>query len=390
MENIKQQVMQEVDALADELHALSKKLYENPEIAFEERQSCELLSSYLETKGFEVERGVGGVETAFYAKLPDQEASPKLAFLAEYDALPKIGHGCGHNLIAAASIGAGIALSRHLDGIDGSMVIVGTPAEEGGGGKVLLIDAGVFDDVNAAVMFHPSSRNIVGNDSLGRIKFTVEFFGKTAHASGSPEDGINALDAIIILFNNIGLLRQQLKKEARVHGVITHGGEVPNVIPDYTAAQFYVRALDLEYLDEVYEKVCNCAKGAALATGTEIKITPYPLRYEPRKRNCELERICRQHMEALGIEVEEPDPNRMGSSDLGNLSQKLPAIHPYLAIMDTNIAGHSVGMAEATITPRGQKAMLDAAKMLALTAHDYLTSADIQQKVAEEFEQAAC
>ncbi len=388
MKEIKQQIMQDVDALADELHALSKKLYENPEIAFEERQSCELLSSYLETQGFEVERGAGGVETAFYAKRPGKETSPKLAFLAEYDALPKIGHGCGHNLIAAASIGAGIALSRHLDAIDGSMVIVGTPAEEGGGGKIMLLDAGVFDDVSAAVMFHPSSRNIVGSGSLGRVKCTVEFFGKTAHASGCPEDGINALDAVIAFFSNIGLLRQQLKKEARVHGVITHGGEVPNVIPDYTAVQLYVRALDLEYLDEVYEKVGKCAKGAALATGTEVKITPGPLRYESRKRNGELERICRQSMEALGIEVEEADPNRMGSSDLGNLSQKLPAIHPYLAIMDTDIASHSVGMAEATMTPRGQKAMLDAAKMLALTAYDYLASADIQQKVAEEFEQA--
>ena len=388
MEEIKQQIIQEVDALADELYELSKKLYENPEIDFEERQTCEWLSSYLETQEFEVERGIGGVETAFYAKLPGKEATPKLAFLAEYDALPKIGHGCGHNLIAAASIGAGIALSRHLDGIDGSMVIVGTPAEEGGGGKIMLIDAGVFDDISAAVMFHPSSRNIVGSDSLGRIKFTVEFFGKTSHASGSPEEGINALDAVVSFFSNIGLLRQQLKNEARVHGVITHGGEVPNVIPDYTSAVMYVRALDLEYLDEVYEKVCNCAKGAALATATEVEITPYPLRYEPRKRSDELERICRHYMESLGLEIEEPEPGKMGSTDLGNLSQKVPAIHPYFSIMDTDIAGHSVGMAEATMTPRGQKAMLDAAKVLALTAYGYLTSAEIQDKVAEEFEQS--
>lgn len=385
MEDIKQQIMQEVDALADELYALSKKLYDNPEIAFEERQSCETLSSYLETQGFDVERGVGDVETAFYAKLPGQTARPKLAFLAEYDALPKIGHGCGHNLIAATSIGAGLALSRHLDGIDGSMVIVGTPAEEGGGGKVMLIDAGVFDDVDAAVMFHPSSRNMVGSDSLGRIKFEVEFFGKTSHAAGNPSEGINALDAMIAFFSSIGLLRQQLRDEARVHGVIKHGGEVPNVIPDYTSTQFYVRALDLEYLDEVYEKVCNCAKGAALATGTEIKITQYPLRYEPRKRSDELEKICRHYMEEFGLDIEEPEPGRMGSTDLGNLSQRLPAIHPYLSIMDKDISGHSIGMAEATLTPRGQKAMLDAAKMLALTAYDYLSSAEIQTKVAEEF-----
>ena len=385
MEAIKQQIMQEVDALAEELYTLSKKLYDNPEVAFEERQTCETLSSYLETQGFAVERGVGEVETAFYAKLPGKETKPKLAFLAEYDALPKIGHGCGHNLIAAASLGAGIALSRHLNGIDGSMVIVGTPAEEGGGGKVMLINAGVFDDIDAAVMFHPSSRNSVGSDSLGRIKFNVEFFGKTAHAAGGPEEGLNALDAIVSLFCNIGLLRQQLKDEARVHGVILKGGEVPNVIPDYTSAQFYVRALDLDYLEVVYEKVCNCAKGAALATGTEVKITEYPLRYEPRKRSHELEKIFQHYMEELGLEVEEEESGKMGSTDLGNLSRRLPAIHPYLAIMDKSIAGHSVEMAEATLTPRGQKAMLNAAKMLALTAYDYLSSEELQVKVAEEF-----
>ena len=386
MEEIKQQIMQEVDALAEELYTLSKKLYDNPETAFEERETCETLSSYLETKGFEVERGVGDVETAFYAKLPGKETKPTLAFLAEYDALPKIGHGCGHNLIAAASIGAGIALNRHLDGIDGSMVIVGTPAEEGGGGKVMLINSGVFDDIDAAMMFHPSSRNSIGNGSLGRIKFNVEFFGKTAHAAGGPEEGLNALDAIISLFCNIGLLRQQLKDEARVHGVILKGGEVPNVIPDYTSAQFYVRALDMDYLEVVYEKVCNCAKAAALATGTEVKITEYPLRYEPRKRSRELEKIFQHYMEELGLEVEEEESGNMGSTDLGNLSRRLPAIHPYLAIMDKDIAGHSVGMAKATMVPRGQKAMLDAAKILALTGYDYLSSKALQVEVAKEFE----
>ncbi len=385
---MKQQIIQEVDGLADELYTLSKQLYENPEIAFQEYQSCETISSYLEGKGFEVERKAGNVETAFYAKLPGQETRPKLAFLAEYDALPKIGHGCGHNLIAAASVGAGIALSRHFEGIDGSMVVVGTPAEEGGGGKVMLIDAGVFDDVDAAVMFHPGSRNIVGSGSLGRIKFTAEFFGKTSHAAGSPFEGLNALDAMISFFANIGLLRQQLRDEARVHGVIKHGGEAPNVIPDYTSAEFYVRALNRDYVDVVYEKVCNCAKGAALATGTEVKITNYPLRYEPRKRSFELESIFQGYMEEFGLDIEEPEPGRMGSTDLGNLSQKLPAIHPNLSIMDTDIAGHSVGMAEATMTPRGQKAMLDAAKMLALTAYDYLSSKDIQAKVAEEFQRS--
>ncbi|MBD3306579.1 amidohydrolase [candidate division KSB3 bacterium] len=384
---MKEQLIREVDALAEELEALSQKLYDHPEVAFEEHRACEWLSEYLENKGFEVERQAGGVDTAFYAKLPGQDATPKVAFLAEYDALPKIGHGCGHNLIAAASVGAGIALSRCLDGIEGSMVIVGTPAEEGGGGKIMLLNAGIFDDVSAALMFHPSSRTVVGNDALGRIKFTVEFFGKTAHASGSPEDGVNALDAVVAFFSSIGLLRQQLKNEARIHGIITHGGDAPNVIPDYTAAAMYVRALDPAYLDDVYAKLDNCANGAALATGTEVKITPNPMRYAPRKRSFELERLCRTHMEALGLTVQEPKPGKLGSTDLGNLSQKVPAIHPMIAIMDEDIPGHSVAMAEATLSPRGREVMLTAAKILALTAYDYLTSPEIQHSVAQEFQQ---
>ncbi|PID58279.1 amidohydrolase [candidate division KSB3 bacterium] len=386
MEKVKQDILRELDELAEDLYTLSKTLYDNPEVAFEEYQTSATLGTYLEGQGFEVEYGVGDLETAFYAKRPGKETRPALAFLAEYDALPNIGHGCGHNLIAAASIGAGVALSRHLDAIDGSMTIIGTPAEEGGGGKVILINAGVFDKIDAAMMFHPGSRNLVGSESLGRIKFDVEFFGKTAHAAAEPEEGLNALDALIALFCNIGLLRQQLKDDARVHGVILKGGDVPNVIPDYTSAQFYVRALNLDYLEDVYRKVCHCAEAAALATGTELRITEYPLRYEPRKRSRELEKIFQTYMETFGLEAEQEESGKMGSTDLGNLSRRIPAIHPYLAIVDNNVPGHSKALADATMTPRGQNAMLNAAKLLALTAYDYLSSKELQSKVAEEFQ----
>ncbi len=387
-EIMKHQLQHEVDALAQELHLLSQKLYDHPEVAFQEHNACSWLSALLETHGFDVEHGVGGVETAFYAKMPGRNSQPKVAFLAEYDALPKIGHGCGHNLIAAASLGAGIALSRFMEELGGSLAVIGTPAEEGGGGKILLLEAGVFDDIRAAMMFHPSSKNMVGSDSLGRIRFTVEFFGKPAHASGSPEEGLNALDAIVAFLSHIGLLRQQIRHEARIHGIITHGGEAPNIIPDYTAADMYVRALDLEYLEAVYENVKNCAKGAALATGTQVKFTEDPIRYAPRKRSSELERLCRDNMDGLGISIEEPEPGRMGSTDVGNLSQKLPAIHPYLAICDPGVAGHSSEMAEATMSERGQTAMLNAAKMLAMTAYDYLASKKTQDSVAREFRES--
>jgi amidohydrolase len=276
-----------------------------------------------------------------------------------------------------------------LDGVEGSIVVVGTPAEEGGGGKVMLLDAGVFDEVSVAMMFHPSSKTIIGDDSLGRIKITVEFFGKTAHAAGSPAEGLNALDAMVAFFSNIGLLRQQLRDDARIHGIITDGGDAPNIIPDYTAASMYVRALRTEYLEEVFTKVQNCAKGAALATGTEVKITPFPLRYEPKKRSFELEKVCLRNMEAMGLVVQQPEPGKIGSTDLGNLSQKLPAIHPYIAICGPDVTGHSVEMAEATLSPVGQSVLIKAAKILALTAYDYLASKDIQERITQEFQQTS-
>lgn len=384
---MKECLQREIDGIADELKALSRQLYDHPEVAFQEQQACAWLSAYLEHHGFQVERGVGGVATAFYARIPGRDARPKVALLAEYDALPQIGHGCGHNLIAAASIGAGIALRRCIAQLPGSVVVIGTPAEEGGGGKILLLNAGVFDDVAAALMFHPASRTVAGNDSLGRIKFTVEFFGKAAHAAGSPEEGINALDAMISFFSGIGLLRQQVRSEAKIHGIITHGGDAPNVIPAYTAALMYVRALHLDYLEEIFTRLQHCAEGAALATGATVQITPNPLRYAPRKRSRELERVCQQNMEALGLTVVPPDPGKLGSTDLGNLSQKLPAIHPTIAICGPEIATHSREFAEATLSPLGQDRLIWAAKMLAMTTADYLLSPEIQRRVAIEFEE---
>lgn len=391
--DIKARVQQEVDGIAGDLQALSQWLYEHPEVSFQEYQACARLSDYLEKQGFAIERGVGEVETAFYASVPGRTAAPKVALLAEYDALPKIGHGCGHNLIAAASIGAGIALRRcfeHIDvPVDGSIVVIGTPAEEGGGGKILLLNADVFDDVDAAMMFHPSSDTLAGADALGRIKCMVEFFGKAAHASGCPEEGVNALDAMVAFFSGIGLLRQQLRTEARVHGIITHGGDAPNIIPDYTAAELYVRALHTDYLETVFARVRECAAGAATMTGTEMKMTTDPLRYEPFKRNSTLEQVCQRNMEALGFEVVDPKPGGLGSTDLGNLSQVLPTIQPILAICGRKVAGHSREMAEATLEPLGQTVLLKAAKILAMTAYDYLASAEIRKRIAQEFRQSA-
>jgi len=386
MDPIKVRLGAEVERLAGDLNAASEFLYNNPEIGYQEFKGCEYLSRFLRERGFEVEQGVGGVKTAFLARPAGcEKARPAVAFLAEYDALPGVGHGCGHNLIAASSVGAAIALSRLRDGIPGSLAVVGTPAEEGGGGKILLAEAGVFSAMDMAIMCHPSRLNRPGEEMLGRVKFKVEFFGKAAHASVSPDQGINALDAMVATYNHISALRQAIRTDARIHGIITHGGDVPNVIPQYSAGQFYIRAATRGYRDELFKKVEKCIEGAAIATGASYKIEVGQPTFDSLKRNPPLEEAAGANMEALGLPID-PDDGRRGSSDIGNLSHYLPAIHPTLAIVEPEVPGHSVVFREASVSPRGRAALLNAAKLLAMTGYDFLTSAELREKVREAFE----
>jgi amidohydrolase len=385
MDSVKAQISSEVDALAQDMYDISDYLKANPETAYQEYKACDFLSGVLEDKGFQVQKSVGQVDTSFLARpVNGQSGRPTVAFLAEYDALPKIGHGCGHNLIAAASLGAAIALNKILKIDSGGLVVVGTPAEEGGGGKARMAEAGVFDEMDIAMMFHPGGLNIAGKDMLGRIKFRMEFFGRTAHASGSPDKGINALDAMVTAYSSINAIRQHLRPDGRIHGIITHGGDAPNIIPDYAAGLFYVRAGRRSYRDEIFERVTNCAKGAAMALGAECKIEIDPPKLDPMKRNEVLETAVTANMAALGI-TPDPDDGRRGSSDIGNLSHYLPSMHPVLAIVEPEIPGHSVEFRDATTSDRGRKTLLDATKMLAMTAFDYLTSAEMRQQVDEEF-----
>lgn len=385
MDKIKELIGNEVDNLKDELFGISDFLLENPETAYQEFKACDHLSSVLRQNGFDVEQGVGNVETSFLARPAGcQPNRPTVAIVAEYDALPKIGHACGHNLIAAASVGAAIVLKGLLKEKAGSIALVGTPAEEGGGGKALLAEAGVFDEMDAAMMFHPSSSTIVGKGMLGRIKFKVEFFGKTAHAAGSPDQGINALDAMIQLFNMISGMRQKMRDEARVHGIITDGGDAPNIIPDYSAGLFYVRSEDRGYRDQLFEQVKKCCEGAALATGTTFKVEVFEPMIDPLKRNFTLEAAAEENMNLLGLTIDE-DSGRKGSSDMGNLSHYLPAIHPWISINDKGLAGHTVEFREATFSDQGRKTLIDAAKMLAMTAYDFLSKEDLREGVAREF-----
>jgi amidohydrolase len=370
---LKKRVQAQVESRKDELIKIADTIHANPELGFEEYRASALLAGTLEKYGFVVERGVADLETAFVAHVPGRNERPAVAILAEYDALPGLGHACGHNLIATAALGAGLATKAVLSELDGTILVIGTPAEEGGGGKAYMVEAGIFDNVDAAMMVHPSGRNLIGRASLAVYHINIEFFGKAAHASSFPDKGINALDAVILTFNAVNALRQHLRDDARIHGIITHGGDAPNIIPDHTSASLLVRATDTPYAQEVLQKVQACAEAAALATGARVEIKETGPRYDARLPNPTLVGLAKENMEALGLDVIlATQDERMGSSDMGNVSQVVPAIHPYIAIGPEELVGHTPEFREAAGSPQGHAGMIAAAKMLAMTVVDLL------------------
>jgi amidohydrolase len=373
-----------VDARRDELIQLADRIHARPEVAFEEFESAALLTATLEENGFAVERGVAGLETAFVATTQGQGDGPTVAILAEYDALPGLGHACGHNLIGAAAVGAGLAIQSVLPELAGTIQVIGTPGEEGGGGKAIMVDGGVFDGIDAAMMVHPSSKNLTRRSSLTSYKIQIELFGKPAHAAAKPDEGINALEALILTYNGINALRQHLRDDARIHGIITHGGDAPNIVPEYTAARFYVRAADSPYTVEVIEKIRGCAEGAALATGARLEFSEYAPHYDDRMPNHKLYDLAEANMATLGLELAAPD-ERMGSSDMGNVSQVVPSMHPYVAIGPEEMGGHTAEFCAAAGSPAGHEGMIKAAKLMAMTAVDLLAEPANLAEAKEEF-----
>ena len=379
----KKQIIAEIDHHAEMLWGISEALFHEPEIAFHEYKACHLLVKTLSESDFTIETGIGGLETAFRATHGAGD-EPTIAILAEYDALVSLGHACGHNLIAASAVGAGIALVGLKPKLKGQIQVIGTPAEEGGGGKIILANAGVFKSVDAAMMFHPSSKNMVLRPSLSSAELKIEFFGKAAHAAAAPEEGINALDALILTFNNINALRQTFGPKDRVAGVIREGGVASNIIPAHTSADFSIRSLKTKRRDALVEIVKNCAHSAAKAIGcrVEFKVTEGYREIIPNKV---LAGLFKSNLEVLGRTVSTPDPNeRMGSTDMGEVSHLVPAIHPYLAIAPENIAGHTLEFKEYCISEAGKSAMLDAAKALAMTTIDLFTHPGLLLKAKEE------
>jgi amidohydrolase len=388
IERLKERVAAVVDARQEQLIQIADTIHANPELGFEEFKAALLLTVALEEGGFSVERGVAEMETAFVATMRGQTGEPVVAFLAEYDALPGLGHACGHNIIAAAAVGAGLALGPVLPELAGAIQVIGTPAEEGGGGKVLMVDAGVFDGVDAAMMIHPSGRNLLGRGALTAYPVSLEFHGRPAHAAAEPDKGINALEALILTYNGINALRQHLRDDVRIHGIITHGGDAPNIVPEYTKAEFIVRAADTPYAMEVLDKIKACAEGAALATGARSEFGQEGPGYEARLPNPTLVNLFKDNLTALGREVElASGDERMGSSDIGNVSQVVPAIHPYIAICPDSVGGHTAEFEEASASPAGHEGLIHAAKALAMTAVDLLAEPENLAQAKQAFAQ---
>ena len=385
-DRLKEQVIAEVDRRRDELIALSLKIHANPEIAFQEEKASAWLADYLESEGFAVERGICQLPTAFRASYGKGE--PRVAFLAEYDALPGVGHGCGHNIIGTASAAAGLAAKAVAGETGGTVLVIGTPAEEAAGGKVYMVARGAFQGLTCAMMAHPGNRDVAVNYALACLELNVEYHGKAAHAAARPEAGLNALDAMVAAFANIGLLRQQLRDSARVHGIITEGGQAVNVIPHHTAAKLLVRTEDDAYMDaELKPKVLACFEGAARATGCTLTHRwGEESRYKTMRTNTALAEAYKANVESLGRTVVSPDSNRsMGSTDMGNVSQIIPGIHPAIAVAPYDIPIHTTDFREFAASESGHAGLVDSAKALAMTAVDVLVDGALRESMWAEF-----
>lgn len=381
---IKQEVYETIDRLRPLLSTTSKDIHTHPELQFEEFYASSLLADIVREEGFEVEKPTGGVDTAFKAVYRKDADHPRVSFLSEYDALPGLGHACGHNLIATASLAAALGLSK-LKQLPVTIELIGTPAEEGGGGKVRLAKSGVFNESDAAFIFHPANKNQLWKYAMASNVVSIEFHGKASHSASSPEMGINALDAIIQTFNNINALRQHLKTDVRIHGIITDGGTAPNIVPDYASALFYIRSLDDAYCEEVVDKVRNCAQGAALATGAELSFIRQET-YKTLKTNMPLTEAFQRNAEALGIIFEENEPfEDLGSTDMGDVSHITPSIHPYLTIGPEQMMYHTVDFEQASGSDEGFETMITAAKALAATALDFIFDLEFRKAVEADF-----
>jgi amidohydrolase len=378
-----EQVVAAATSVTPEMLRIVRALYDAPELPLREKNAAALLTGILRDNGFETEQGVAGMETAFIGS--SGSGSPSIALIAEMDGLPGLGHACGHNIIAAASTGAALILKKLLPAGSATIKVFGTPAEELGIGKIEMIKAGCFEDIDFAMMVHPSSKRQVIKHFLGLAKVRFIFHGKAAHAAAYPEDGVNALDAVIQTFNSVNAMRQQTRQDVRIHGIITDGGVAPNIIPARGSCYFYVRADDLKELEKSKERLISCAKAAGLATGCSLEIEEDPRVIAPMKILPSFYRVYSEQLAALGLEESEaPQDKNKGSSDIGNLSHVVPTIHPHVPIGE-GINIHTEGFAAATVSNRGELAAVEGATALALTTIELIFSPGRMADIRKEF-----
>ncbi len=389
LERAKQAACAHVDRECAALVDLSLRIHSHPELRFEEQRAAQWLGDYLAGIGFAVERGAYGVPTAFAARLGS--GAPRVAILCEYDALPGVGHACGHNIIAAAGAGAGAALAPLLAATGGSLTILGTPAEEAGGGKIVMAHHGAFDGLDVAMMVHPAGADLPAMHVLAVSFMEVVYRGRAAHAAAFPHRGINALDALVSAYAALAQLRQHIRASERIHGIITDGGQAANIVPERAAGVFCVRAATARELAALKERVIGCFRAGALATGAELELRPQGVDYAEMRPNPPLLEAYTRNMERLGRPIRDSHdvPAAVaGSTDMGNVSQLVPAIHPMIAAAPPHVPLHSSEFARFSASESGQRAVIDGAKALAMTALDVLCRPDLRAEMHAAFRAA--
>lgn len=381
-------ILKKVEEISGELDELRKFIYENPELGFEEYKSSKAHMDLLKKHGFEIECPYMDCPTSFKAIYDSKKEGRTISYLSEYDALPGIGHGCGHNILGATATGAGIVLSNLIDEIGGRVIVFGTAAEEVGGTKIEIANSNELADVDVAIEMHPASYNSLTPNSLALATRRFEFFGKTAHAADTPHEGINALDAQIILFSAINALRQETKDGTRIHGIIKDGGKAANVIPDYTDSRFYARSPEKKYLLEILEKIENCAKGAALATGCQVKISEYEKGNDNTVRNLAFNELLREKMEKYLPEEVKDEELSLGSTDAGDISHEIPTLHGYFKIIEEGTPSHTREFRDATMTDYAFDQMKKTIAAIVEVGIEILKNDEVYEKICKEFKES--
>lgn len=386
IEQYKDSVVKKIDEIKEELFEVSDYIYNHPEYCFEEYLSSQKLVQHLERHGFQVEKGLAGLDTAFSAVYNTEKPGIHVGLFGEYDAVEGLGHACGHNIMGTVALGAGIAVKSVIDEIGGSVSVFGTPAEEGGGGKIIMLEKGVFKGLDAAMILHPASDTVVNDISYSRTDLEVNFYGKTAHAATFPDEGISALNALIQLFNIINAMGLELMGKGKIIGIITKAGEDPIYIPEHGQAKFTIRSFNMKYKIQLVERFLAICKSVAEATRTRFEYQFIGLAYEDIRNNEKMEAILEKNFTQLGEVVCSRERELgIGCTDMGNITHEIPALQSYVQVAK-GMRGHTKEFMEAAGDERGRKAILIGAKAMAMTAIDLLASAENMAEVKADFQ----